>query len=40
MKIAFEKGAFADFNAWADEDRRIYRRIVSLIIDIVRNPFQ
>ncbi len=40
MKIAFEKIAFADFTAWAEQDRKIHKRIVSLIIDIMRNPHQ
>ena len=39
-RISFEKGAFQDFNAWATEDKKIHRRIVSLIMDVVRQPFQ
>ncbi len=38
-KIAFEKGAFEDFTAWATTDKRIYQRIVALILDILREPF-
>jgi toxin YoeB len=38
-KIAFEKGAFEDFTAWATADKAIYRRIVALILDILREPF-
>lgn len=38
MKIAFEQSAFQDFNDWAQTDRKIYQRIVSLINDIARNP--
>ncbi|CAD6882077.1 YoeB toxin protein [Methylomonas albis] len=38
MKIAFERSAFQDFNEWAQTDRKIYQRIVSLINDIARNP--
>jgi toxin YoeB len=26
MKIAFEQGAFADFTAWAEQDRKIHKR--------------
>ncbi len=40
MKIAFEQEAFADFTAWAEQDRKIYKRIVTLILDIVRNPHE
>ena len=39
MKIVFEKGAFEDFTNWATEDKRIFRRIVALIMDVVREPF-
>lgn len=38
-KITFEKGAFEDFTDWATTDKRIYRRIVALILDILREPF-
>lgn len=34
MKIAFE-----DFNDWAIEDKKLHRRIIDLIKDIVRNPY-
>lgn len=40
MKIAFEKVAFADFTMWAEQDRKIHRRIVALIMDIMRDPHQ
>ena len=40
MKIAFEQRAFADFIAWAEQDRKIHKRIVTLILDIARNPYQ
>lgn len=39
MKIVFEKGAFEDFTNWATEDKRIFHRIVALIMDVVREPF-
>ncbi|MBF0154127.1 MAG: Txe/YoeB family addiction module toxin [Magnetococcales bacterium] len=38
MNITFERGAFDDFTAWAGRDRQVYRRIISLIVDITRNP--
>lgn len=38
-KVSFEKSAFEDFTTWATTDKRIYRRIVALILDILREPF-
>ena len=38
-RIIFETKAFSDFNNWANEDKRIYKKIISLIKDIQRNPF-
>lgn len=38
-KIAFEKNAFEDFIDWSNSDKKIYKRIVSLILDILRQPF-
>jgi toxin YoeB len=38
-KIVFEKSAFEDFTDWATTDRNIYRRIVALIFDTLREPF-
>ena len=38
-KIAFEKSAFEDFAGWAAADKAVHRRIVSLILDILRDPF-
>lgn len=40
MNISFEGGAFDDFNQWALEDRKIYKRIISLIKDISRSPYE
>lgn len=40
MKIAFEAGAFADFTQWAEQDPKLYRRIVALIADTVRDPYR
>lgn len=40
MKIAFEKGAFTDFNQWAEQDRKVYKRIVALIAETVRDPYR
>ncbi len=30
MNIAFEQGAFEDFTRWASEDKKLYKRLVSL----------
>lgn len=40
MIISFESNAFDDFNQWAIADKKLYKRIVSLIKDISRNPYQ
>jgi len=37
-KIIFEESAFKDFNEWATENKKLYRRIVNLIKDILRQP--
>ncbi len=37
--VAFHQVAFDDFTEWEKVDRRIYRRIVDLISDILRHPF-
>ena len=37
--IVFEPQAFQDFNNWAREDRKIYGKIINLISDILRSPF-
>jgi toxin YoeB len=38
MKIAFEQNDFQDFNEWVQTDKKIYKRIIALISDIIRNP--
>lgn len=40
MMISFEASAFEDFNQWAVVDKKLYQRIVTLIKDITRNPYQ
>jgi toxin YoeB len=37
--ITFERDAFRDFTRWADTDKKTYKRIVDLILDILRHPF-
>lgn len=39
-KIVFESSAFADFNNWIRLDKKLHRKIIELIKDIDRNPFQ
>ena len=40
MKVSFNlaNNAFEDFTAWALEDKKTYKKILSLIKDIIRNP--
>jgi toxin YoeB len=40
MRVAFEKSAFEDFTHWATDDKKIYKRITSLIMDILRQPYR
>lgn len=38
-KVVFEQEAFANFNYWALENTKIYKKIITLIKDIDRSPF-
>jgi toxin YoeB len=38
-KVAFLTRSFDEFNQWASEDKKIYRKIITLIKDIQREPF-
>jgi toxin YoeB len=38
--ITFDRKAFQQFNEWANHDQKIHDRIIALINDISRNPFQ
>jgi toxin YoeB len=40
MIISFESSAFDDFNNWAMLDKKCHKRIINLIKDISRNPYQ
>ena len=40
MRIVFADRAWEDFTYWVDHDRKIARRIIRLIKDIDRNPFE
>lgn len=39
-RIVFESSAFADFNDWVKLDKKMHRKIIELIKDINRQPFQ
>jgi toxin YoeB len=38
-RIAFEQNAFEEFIEWREFDKKIQKRIVDLIHDILRHPF-
>jgi len=38
-KIVFESSAFDDFNYWATSDKKLHRKIITLLKDIDRTPF-
>jgi toxin YoeB len=40
MMISFDKVAFEDFQSWASEDKKVFKKIGALIKDILRSPFQ
>jgi toxin YoeB len=40
MIVSFEPTAFDDFNDWASIDKKRHQRIITLIKDIRRNPYQ
>lgn len=39
-RIVFETNAFADFTDWATRDRKLHKKIVALIKEIDRSPFE
>lgn len=39
MRIIFEQSAFEGFNSWAKTDKKVHKRIISLIKDVQREPF-
>ncbi|MFU8787637.1 MAG: Txe/YoeB family addiction module toxin [Methylobacter sp.] len=39
MNISFEQDAFEAFTNWAVEDKKLYKRLVSLIKETTRNPY-
>jgi len=38
--IAFDPEAFQDFQEWATEDKKLFKKIAELIKDACRTPFQ
>ena len=38
-RVIFERNAFQDFVEWATIDKKLYQRIVNLILDTLRHPF-
>lgn len=38
-RIVFEQSAFDDFTWWAQNDKKVYKRIVKLVEDATRSPF-
>ena len=38
-RILFDVSAFEDFNYWANQDKKLFNKIVELIRDIQRSPF-
>ena len=39
MIISFEKTAFEDYQNWAKENKKLFKKISELIKDIIRSPF-
>jgi toxin YoeB len=39
MKVSFTQDAFASYQAWASDDKRIFEKINSLIKDVIRSPY-
>jgi toxin YoeB len=38
-KVIFEGSVFQNFAEWANIDKKLYQRIVNLILDTLRHPF-
>ena len=39
-RVVFEAKAFDDFTNWSTQDKKIYRKIIQLIKDVQRTPFE
>lgn len=40
MKIIFSQNSWEDYTSWQSEDKKILKKINTLIKDIQRNPFE
>lgn len=40
LHVAFTPEAFNDYNNWAVEDKKVFKRLVSIITDCQRDPFR
>jgi len=40
LSVAFIPDAFNDFNNWAETDKQVFKRLVSIINDCQRSPFK
>lgn len=40
MKIIFSQNSWEDYTSWQSEDRKILKKINTLIKDIQRNPYE
>lgn len=38
--VSFEKGAFRDFTEWKTKDKHLFQKLVRLISETSKNPFQ
>ncbi len=38
-KLTFEESAFQDFAQWATLDKKLYQRLIGLIMETLRQPF-
>ena len=39
MIISFSESAFADYQNWAEENKKLFKKINDLLKDIIREPF-
>jgi len=39
MNVLFHQSAFADYQQWATHDKAVFKKISSLIKEIIRTPF-
>ena len=40
LNVAFNADVFDDYNNWAETDKQVFKRLVSLITDCQRSPFK